>query len=93
MDQVPQAISPGTLVQLNASTLQVLGAIGGMLVGGLIWVTRQLLSAKDEQIKEARRGEEYWQNMALGLMGSAHRAINIAERQLPPSTYSEQPRP
>lgn len=84
-----EQVSPTSVVELNTVTLQVLGAIGGMLVGALVYMTKQLISSKDEQIKEARRESEYWQNMSLGLMGSARRAIDIAEQQLPPPKSTE----
>ena len=74
------------LFQLNGSTLAGIGAVLGALAGGISFLFKALITAKDEaliakdvQIDNLTRDRDYWRDMAVRLMEPAERAIGIAD--------------
>jgi hypothetical protein len=77
----------GTAVfELNGTTLAGIGAVLGTLIGGISFLFRQLIQAKDETIKakdaqiaEVTKDRDYWRDYALTMVGPAEKALSIAE--------------
>jgi hypothetical protein len=72
--------APSTIFELNATTLAAMGSLMGVLAGTIIYLFRQLLTAKDQRIRALERDVDYWQSSYLGLLGTAGRSISLAER-------------
>ena len=71
---------------LNGSTLATIGALLGALSGAITWLTKALLSSKDEQIQQATREadlarmeRDYFRDVTLRMLDKGERAASTAE--------------
>ena len=64
-----------------ANTLSVVGMFIIILISGSkgMWVFRRELDRRDVDIEEVRRREAWWKDMAVGLMTTGGKAVEVAK--------------
>jgi ABC-type lipoprotein release transport system permease subunit len=75
-----------TVFELNGTTLAGIGAVLGTLIGGITFLFKALIAAKDrnlsdkdEQIEQLIKDRDYWRDYALTMVGPAEKALTMAE--------------